>query len=915
MVLKFGGSEGGSYFKNDTWEWDGINWTEKSPVHKPSVRDAHALAYYPQLGGIVLFGGNSNYHFMNDTWLWDGTDWEELEPPVSPCIRHRHAMTYHPVRNSLVLFGGWDHFQNPGLDDTWELRLGTCFKFRWRFTSDTGWSDADGGDTDGGAWIDNVWVISDRDTFIEDFESGFAEPAYWSFPEPDGVIDQWHIQHDPDPPFEGGDGGERTTCRLDSSFVYRARPIAGFPAYAAWRSFWYYRLVSPRIPVSGTGCVVQYDAYTRLSVPYCKATDTYSRFYSGARGIWCPWINVDGKAVAGDYDSWDMDVNEDLTALYNNDADSMQFAWDFVDLSRPGDFCEGKTERADYLIDNVSVGFFDGSATQFSVRAIDLLHDTFFTDICGYNSHFAAYDPDTVSFYSGGTQIPGEKQLNVDILDKDDLVSVDLYGSVDRGGTWVENPMTMALPLQPGYPELGGTFQATLCPSDFGEIEWETGTEVLYYVKAGDGLSNEAYFPRTANPLDPDHTGGPQDYFTFSILPMSPETYVGPEILLVDGYERAMNDLSPCFASAGYTRPLEDIYHQVFVDAGYVYDRYDIAGSGGNVHIQPIEFFDYDAVVWFTGPHNDRYLFDAEAQAGIRDYTAAGGKVLVCGDRVAYCLAPEAEGGVGEDSLAGEFMAGVLGCDYLEEMDGAFIRPYVYLEGVDTVNVFGMRTEVFLDTLIVYRECPDLREMSWITTETSPPAGYTAQPLLSVINPAIPGAHMGTYVEHLSFGQCVFLDFDLGGLLNHEYTYCDGLAPPGYQNFQDGRYEGRVDLLLAILERLFQFPSAGPGNGGTAGVPETPRFEWSLHQNGANPFEGSTEIRYQVAAPAMVNISIYDAAGRLVNELVNERKDPGKYTVPWNGTNSTGRRVSSGVYFLRMDAGRFSATSKMLVLR
>ena len=93
------------------------------------------------------------------------------------------------------------------------------------------WSDQDGrGDTDGAAFIDNVWVWGDSERYAEDFETGTLDPAHWSLPNPDGVIDQWHMVHDTDPPYEGGDGGDRTTCTLDSSTAYRARPESGYPA-------------------------------------------------------------------------------------------------------------------------------------------------------------------------------------------------------------------------------------------------------------------------------------------------------------------------------------------------------------------------------------------------------------------------------------------------------------------------------------------------------------------------------------------------------------------------------------------------------------------------------------------------------------------------------------------------------------
>jgi hypothetical protein len=74
-------------------------------------------------------------------------------------------------------------------------------RFRWRFESDGAWSDADGrGNTDGAAFVDNVWVYGDTEQYTMDFESGLD--ANWSFPDPDGLIDQWHMVYDPDPPYD-----------------------------------------------------------------------------------------------------------------------------------------------------------------------------------------------------------------------------------------------------------------------------------------------------------------------------------------------------------------------------------------------------------------------------------------------------------------------------------------------------------------------------------------------------------------------------------------------------------------------------------------------------------------------------------------------------------------------------------------
>lgn len=91
---------------------------------------------------------------------------------------------------------------------------------------------------------------------------------------------------------------------------------------------------------------------------------------------------------------------------------------------------------------------------------------------------------------------------------------------------------------------------------------------------------------------------------------------------------------------------------------------------------------------------------------------------------------------------------------------------------------------------------------------------------------------------------------------------------------------------------------------------------FKLHQNVPNPFNPSTTIVFEVPpGGAMVNISIYDTAGRFVRELVSERHRAGTKSVRWNGDDDRGQRVASGVYFYRMRAGGFVDTKKMVLLK
>jgi Ca-activated chloride channel family protein len=90
-----------------------------------------------------------------------------------------------------------------------------------------------------------------------------------------------------------------------------------------------------------------------------------------------------------------------------------------------------------------------------------------------------------------------------------------------------------------------------------------------------------------------------------------------------------------------------------------------------------------------------------------------------------------------------------------------------------------------------------------------------------------------------------------------------------------------------------------------------------LYQNYPNPFNASTEIKYVVPhgkANYFVVIKIYDVLGRLVKTLVEKEQSAGAYSVNWDGTDLSGKTVSSGIYFYSLEIGEFRITKKMLLL-
>ncbi|MEW6510199.1 MAG: T9SS type A sorting domain-containing protein [Bacteroidota bacterium] len=90
---------------------------------------------------------------------------------------------------------------------------------------------------------------------------------------------------------------------------------------------------------------------------------------------------------------------------------------------------------------------------------------------------------------------------------------------------------------------------------------------------------------------------------------------------------------------------------------------------------------------------------------------------------------------------------------------------------------------------------------------------------------------------------------------------------------------------------------------------------FALEQNYPNPFNPNTTIRFAIPTKELVRIAVYDVLGRFVTTLVNETTEPGTYKILWNGIDHAGMQVSSGVYFYRIEAGTFSSSRKMLLVR
>jgi hypothetical protein len=91
--------------------------------------------------------------------------------------------------------------------------------------------------------------------------------------------------------------------------------------------------------------------------------------------------------------------------------------------------------------------------------------------------------------------------------------------------------------------------------------------------------------------------------------------------------------------------------------------------------------------------------------------------------------------------------------------------------------------------------------------------------------------------------------------------------------------------------------------------------KYSLSYNYPNPFNPATTVMYSLPTRSRVEISVYNVWGQKVVDLVDEIKPAGQYQITWDGNDSYGNQVASGIYFARLKANDYIKSRKMLMVK
>ncbi len=122
---------------------------------------------------------------------------------------------------------------------------------------------------------------------------------------------------------------------------------------------------------------------------------------------------------------------------------------------------------------------------------------------------------------------------------------------------------------------------------------------------------------------------------------------------------------------------------------------------------------------------------------------------------------------------------------------------------------------------------------------------------------------------------------------------------------------GNPQSLGTISEGTFTVGGVSVEERETMGQPDA----FALSQNYPNPFNAQTVIAYVLPEEVYVKLSIYNTAGQLIRELIDTSVRAGHHKVVWDGRDSQGKALATGIYLIRLEAGAFTEIQKMALLR
>jgi hypothetical protein len=228
--------------------------------------------------------------------------------------------------------------------------------------------------------------------------------------------------------------------------------------------------------------------------------------------------------------------------------------------------------------------------------------------------------------------------------------------------------------------------------------------------------------------------------------------------------------------------------------------------------------------------------------------------------------------------------------------------------GLDSARTTSNADTDFLGAAGIFGEFPSLR----VDGEKTPLGGLFS---MDVFPDSLPGSNaIYAYVSRDST-ESPYHGLPVG-IASPSETY--GLIVTDFPLFFMEADDARS--LVQTVMSLFGEPT-GIGNEDAGELPRA----YDLSQNFPNPFNPETTIRFEIpggedttreqSGTRATRLIVFDMRGRRVKILVDRDLSPGRYDIAWDGKNAEGATVPSGIYFYRIEAGPFTSTRKMLMVK
>ena len=277
----------------------------------------------------------------------------------------------------------------------------------------------------------------------------------------------------------------------------------------------------------------------------------------------------------------------------------------------------------------------------------------------------------------------------------------------------------------------------------------------------------------------------------------------------------------------------------------------------------------YDRVVWFTGDDRDSTLTSQE-QSVIANYLDGGGNLLLSGQNIAYDLDGN---GSASDSI---FCAN-------------YLRANFVADNANTNYTLGVSGDPISNGIFVH-----------FTGNYGGAGNQTSPDVIIPISPA------ETIIKYTAGMTCAALKYE-NKTTNSRLVYLafgfEGIAGPNPTSAAQLIEKSMTWLMgeTSVMDR--DIPAQGLPN------------DFALDQNYPNPFNALTMIEYRLPLTGYIRLEIFNVLGQRISTLFNGIQQAGYFRVSWDGKDSSGRIVPSGVYFYRLETENFLEVKKMLLLQ